>query len=120
MSDIVERLKRIDGLDDETLETATNAASEIERLRELVAFNEDQRRMLFDAAIKLEAERDRWKAIAEKRHAILLDLEWIIDAKDGDGSYCPYCMSMDDEVHVAGCKMAEAIAESARAANNLP
>jgi hypothetical protein len=65
----------------------------------------------------LEAQRDRWKAIAEKRHAILLDLEWVVDAKDGDGSYCPYCMSMDDEVHVAGCKMAEAIAESARAAN---
>lgn len=64
-----------------------------------------------------EADRDRWKAIAEKRHAILLDLEWVVDAKDGDGSYCPYCMSMDDEVHVAGCKMAEAIAESARAAN---
>ena len=64
-----------------------------------------------------EADRDSWKAIAEKRHAILLDLEWVVDAKDGDGSYCPYCMSMDDEVHVAGCKMAEAIAESARAAN---
>lgn len=79
------------------------AAAEIERLRARVA--------------ELEAQRDRWKAIAEKRHAILLDLEWVVDAKDGDGSYCPYCMSMDDEVHVAGCKMAEAIAESARAAN---
>lgn len=65
----------------------------------------------------IKADRDRWKAIANKRHLLLLDLEWVIDAKDGDGSYCPYCMSMDDEVHVAGCKMAEAIAESARAAN---
>ena len=81
----------------------TEAAAEIERLRARGA--------------ELEAQRDRWKAIAEKRHAILLDLEWVVDAKDGDGSYCPYCMSMDDEVHVAGCKMAEAIAESARAAN---
>lgn len=82
---------------------APDAAAEIARLRARVA--------------ELEAQRDRWKAIAEKRHAILLDLEWVVDAKDGDGSYCPYCMSMDDEVHVAGCKMAEAIAESARAAN---
>lgn len=117
MSDIVERLRanmdKYPGFENMN----TEAATEIERLRELVAFNEDQRRMLFDAAIKLEAERDRWKAIAEKRHAILLDLEWIIDAKDGDGSYCPYCMSMDDEVHVAGCKMAEAIAESANVEN---
>ena len=65
----------------------------------------------------IKADRDRWKTVAEKRHAIMLDLEWVVDAKDGDGSYCPYCMSMDDEVHVAGCKMAEAIAESSRAAN---
>jgi len=104
MRDIVERLR------DEVKESETRcrcmcheAAAEIERLRARVA--------------ELEAQRDRWKAIAEKRHAILLDLEWVVDAKDGDGSYCPYCMSMDDEVHVAGCKMAEAIAESARAAN---
>lgn len=83
-------------------------------VHELVAFNEDQRRMLFDAAIKLEADRDRWKAIAEKRHAILLDLEW---CKESDESYCPCCMAIDGETHIAGCKMAEAIAESARAAN---
>jgi hypothetical protein len=103
MSDIVERLTanldKYPGFQN----LNTEAAAEIERLRARVA--------------ELEAQRDRWKAIAEKRHAILLDLEWVVDAKDGDGSYCPYCMSMDDEVHVAGCKMAEAIAESARAAN---
>lgn len=67
---------------------------------------------------ELEKERDSWKAIAEKRHAILLDLEWKIDADDGDESYCPLCMIMDGEAHVAGCKMAEAIAESARAATD--
>lgn len=149
MSDIVERLGRVDGLDDETLETATNAAAEIERLRarvaELKAERNEARSVLkkweyaalknypkgrawtgtpaqilsvfVDVATSAEKSHNRWKAIAEKRHAILLDLEWIIDAKDGDGSYCPYCMSMDDEVHVAGCKMAEAIAKSARAAN---
>ncbi len=101
MSDIVERLKG--DVQYEWRQIMREAAAEITRLRARVA--------------ELEAQRDRWKAIAEKRHAILLDLEWVVDAKDGDGSYCPYCMSMDDEVHVAGCKMAEAIAESARAAN---
>ena len=101
MSDIVERLKGY--VQYEWRQIMREAAAEITRLRARVA--------------ELEAQRDRWKAIAEKRHAILLDLEWVVDAKDGDGSYCPYCMSMDDEVHVAGCKMAEAIAESARAAN---
>lgn len=89
----------------------------VAELEETVRFNKDQRRMHFYSAIAMEAERDAWKAVAKKRHAILLDLEWKIDADDGDESYCPYCMSMDDEVHVAGCKMAEAIAESSRAAN---
>ena len=103
MSDIVERLTANTNKYPGFQNLNTEAAAEIERLRARVA--------------ELEAQRDRWKAIAEKRHAILLDLEWVVDAKDGDGSYCPYCMSMDDEVHVAGCKMAEAIAESARAAN---
>lgn len=103
MSDIVTRLWGNTGKYPGFENLNTEAAAEIERLRARVA--------------ELEAQRDRWKAIAEKRHAILLDLEWVVDAKDGDGSYCPYCMSMDDEVHVAGCKMAEAIAESARAAN---
>lgn len=45
--------------------------AEVERLRARVAeleesirFNEDQRRMLFDASTKLEAERDSWKTEA--------------------------------------------------------
>ena len=106
MRDIVERMR------DEVKESETRcrcmcheAAAEIERLRARVA--------------ELETQRDRWKAIAEKRHEILRNLEWSsYDHDDEDyGSYCPCCTSMDDEVHVAGCKMAEAIAESARAAN---
>ena len=105
MSDIVERLRanmdKYPGFENMN----TEAATEIERLRVRVA--------------ELEAERDRWKAIAENRHAILLDLEWSsYDHDDEDyGSYCPCCTSMDDEAHVAGCKMAEAIAESSRAAS---
>ena len=68
---------------------------------------------------EMEAERDRWKAIAEKRHEILRNLEWSSYDHDDEeyGSYCPCCTSMDDEAHVAGCKMAEAIAESSRAAS---
>lgn len=53
MSDIVLKLR--DGRWSED-RTRLDAAAEIERLCELVAFNEDQRRMLFDAACKWEAE----------------------------------------------------------------
>lgn len=53
MSDIVERLKDAHNRSDPLgLKLASEAAAEIERIRELVAFNEDQRRMLFDAACK--------------------------------------------------------------------
>lgn len=73
MSDIVERLRanmdKYPGFENMN----TEAATEIERLRarvadleETVRFNEDQRRMLFDAATTLEADRDRWKTVAEK------------------------------------------------------
>ena len=105
MSDIVERLRsnthKYPGFENMN----TEAAAEIERLRARVA--------------ELEAERDRWKAIAEKRHEILRNLEWSSYDHDDEeyGSYCPCCTSMDDEAHVAGCKMAEAIAESSRAAS---
>ena len=56
----------------EAANKALNTATEIERLRELVAFNEDQRRMLFDAATTLEAERDRWKAEAMAARTCLM------------------------------------------------
>lgn len=54
-----------------TMHTASLAINEIDTLRARVAeleesirFNEDQRRMLFDASTKLEAERDSWKTEA--------------------------------------------------------
>ena len=105
MSDIVTRLWGNTGKYPGFENLNTEAAAEIERLRARVA--------------ELEAERDRWKAIAEKRHEILRNLEWSsYDHDDEDyGSYCPCCTSMDDEAHVAGWKMAEAIAESSRAAS---
>jgi hypothetical protein len=67
---------------------------------------------------RLRAELAAWKAVAEKRHAILLDLEWCKDSSDGEDAYCPCCMVFDTEKHVAGCRVDEAIAASSRAATD--
>lgn len=79
----------------EAANKALNTATEIERLRELVAFNEDQRRMLFDAATTLEAERDRWKAEALAARDLLSDYK--IDAQSWHGDY-PNARAANEEV----------------------
>jgi len=111
VSDIVERLRHPWAIDTDDgafeyipIRIGTEAAAEIERLRDRVK--------------ELEAELAAWKAVAEKRHAILLDLEWCVDCHDGYDSYCPFCVAFDGEKHTAGCKMDEAIAQSSRAATD--
>lgn len=68
---------------------------------------------------ELEADRDRWKAVAEKRHEIIESLEWCMDSMDEDGTFrrCPTCSAFEPETHESDCAVAEAIAASARAAN---
>ena len=66
---------------------------------------------------ELEASRDSWKRIAEKRHAIMLGLEWTTCDDRSSYPFCDWCNAAKERGHNAGCVMAEAIAESARAAN---
>lgn len=65
---------------------------------------------------ELEADRDRWKAIAKKRLAILLGLEW--SGKMGYGPYCPECLVAKGGPHEKDCDTGKAVADAARAAND--
>lgn len=47
-----------------------------------------------------------------KLRDILRSLEWNKDPEDEEAC-CPYCMTLDGELHSAGCKMAEAMAQAA-------
>ena len=100
---------------DEQIESLT---AEITRLREELAFANDQRRMMADAAMKLDAELAAWKAVAEKRHDILFDLAWAANVSDDRDSYCPGCDTFKGKEHGGGCVIARAIAQSECAATD--
>ena len=64
---------------------------------------------------QLEELRARLAACEERENKlreILRSLEWDKDSEDEEAC-CPYCMTLDGELHNAGCKMAEAMAQAA-------
>lgn len=62
---------------------------------------------------------ERWKRLSDRRHELLLSLEWCGRQQDDDEDYCAACMSCDGEKHSPECAIALAIAESSRAANGV-